>query len=229
MIKELIIVGASGELGSIASKSFVKENYSKIYLITSKAIKITPSKKIVLVDSGDLSDELEVIKIFKGISPSKKKRVYLFSTIGGYVSGSPIWAESVSNLHSMLNKNLIPNFLILKHFALLVQKCSGGSAVFTSAFNSLAPVENNSVYGLSKSALNYLIQAASLEGRKINMSVNCIAPFIINTETNRNWFKGDLDEVIKPEEIAKFIENIFNNSNIINGNIISMPFRLKNL
>jgi len=229
MMQELIIFGASGELGTIVSNSFIKGKYNKVYLIVSRTINIKPSKKVILINSGDLTNELGVIEVFKRIRPSKKKLVFLFSAVGGYVGGNLIWDESISNLHMMLNKNLITNFLILKHFALLVQKCLGGAAVFTSAYTSLSPNENNSVYGLSKSALNYLIKVASVEGKSINMSVNGIAPYIINTETNNSWFSGDKNEIINPKEIAEFVENIFNNSNIINGNIISMPFRLKNL
>jgi len=229
MNKELVIFGASGALGSVAARYFLTKEYDNIFLVSSKPLDIQFSDNCKIIVAGDLSDEDEVKNVFKNFIPSKEKIFYLFSTIGGYTGGKPLWEESLNDFHTLLNKNLLANFLIIKHFALLAKECVGAAAVFTSAFSSLDYGEGSSLYGSSKAALNYLIKTVAIEGKKINLSVNAIAPYIIDTGKNREWFKGDYEELINPQETARFVEDIFNNAQILTGNIISMPIRIKNL
>ena len=64
------------------------------------------------------------------------------------------------------------------------------------------------------------------EGKEIKLSVNAIAPFIIDTPANRDWTKDrDYQSWMKPEEIGELIHLIFSNYNFINGNIIELKER----
>jgi NAD(P)-dependent dehydrogenase (short-subunit alcohol dehydrogenase family) len=122
--------------------------------------------------------------------------------------------------------NLKTNFLIAKHFSSLVKKSYGGSICFTSAYTGNNPEELKFSYGAAKSALNYLVKTLSLEGNNINLSVNAIAPFIIDTPANREWMKNaNYSSWMKPDEIAELIHSLFQNYNFISGNIIELVKR----
>jgi NAD(P)-dependent dehydrogenase (short-subunit alcohol dehydrogenase family) len=126
----------------------------------------------------------------------------------------------------MFNMNLKTNFLIAKNFSALVKNSNGGSICFTSAYTSLSPEVLKFSYGASKAALNHLIKTLALEGEKIKLSVNGIAPFIIDTPSNREWIKdSDYNSWIKPEEVGELVNSLFENFNFISGNIIELKNR----
>lgn len=229
MKRELLIFGAFGALGKGASEYLINKDYDHIYLLDYE----TPddykaSGKVSCISTGDLTDEDNIEKSFKNISPSKEKYFYLFSTIGGFTGGKKVSETDFSEWQKMLNMNLNINFLLAKHFSLLVEKSSGGSICFTSARTSLFPEEKKASYGTSKAALNHLVESLSIEGEKINMSVNAIAPFIIDTPANREWMPdADHTQWAKPKEIGKFIYNLFDNFHYISGNVILLSKRFQ--
>ena len=66
----------------------------------------------------------------------------------------------------------------------------------------------------------------ALEGEKINLSINAIAPFIIDTPANRGWMKNaNYERWMKPEEIGELINSLFDNFNFISGNILELKSR----
>jgi hypothetical protein len=70
------------------------------------------------------------------------------------------------------------------------------------------------------------VETLSSEGNSINLSVNAIAPFIIDTPVNREWMKnGNYSSWMKPEEIGELIHSLFQQYNFISGNIIELKKR----
>ena len=127
----------------------------------------------------------------------------------------------------MINMNLKTGFLISKYFSQVVKDSMGGSICFTAAFTGLNPEANKSAYGVSKSGLIHLVKTLAIEGEKINLSVNAIAPYIIDTPANRKWMQdSDFSKWIKPEEIGELAHNIFTNFHFISGNTILLNKRL---
>ncbi|MDP4193865.1 MAG: SDR family oxidoreductase [Bacteroidota bacterium] len=226
MKKELLIVGATGNLGKGVTKFFIKQEYAKIYLIGRNLEASTDEiEGIRRIQAGDLSSEKNVEAVFSEIKPVKTTTYFLFSTLGGYSGGRTLWDTSFEEFERMIKINLFTNFLIARHFSILVSKSSGGSLCLTSSFASLAPEINKAAYGVSKSALNFMVKTLALEAKSINMSVNAIAPNLINTEENRRWVK-DKSLMIDPEGIAQVVYNLFDNYKYITGSIITLPFSL---
>ncbi|MCW8803146.1 MAG: SDR family oxidoreductase [Ignavibacteriaceae bacterium] len=225
MKKELLIFGSSGALGNGVTEVFLRKSYDKIYLFDFKHKGITQDnvKKIVVKD---LSIEENVKNAFNAVTTSKDTVLYLFSTIGGFTGGKKIWETEVGYFDRMINMNLKTNFLIAKYFALLVKDSNSGSICLTSAYTGLFPEEGKGVYGASKAALIHLIKTLAEEGKDIKLSVNAIAPFIIDTPANREWGKeSDYDGWIKPNEIGEFIDSIFQSYNLLSGNIFQLKYR----
>ncbi|MEK6552234.1 MAG: SDR family oxidoreductase [Bacteroidota bacterium] len=122
----------------------------------------------------------------------------------------------------MLNINLCTAFLISKYFYKLTQNSNGASICFTSAQSSLYPEENRAAYNISKHALNFLVKTLSLEGKKINLSANAVAPYIIDSEANREWIE-DKTQLVTTSEICKIAESFFQNYKTVTGNIVELP------
>lgn len=229
MKKELLIFGANGALGRGVTNTLIKKNYDNIYLFDFdfKGMDISNSN-VSLVNVKDLTKEENIEEAFKKVLPSKDKVFYLFSTIGGFSGGKAVWETTHFELEKMIDMNLKTSFFISKYFSKLVSESFSGSICFTTAFTGIIAEERKAAYGLSKAALIHLVKSLALEGRGIKLSVNAIAPYIIDTKANREWMKDiDLESIMKPDEIGELINSIFDNYHFVTGNIIELPHRFK--
>lgn len=226
MKQELLIFGAGGDLGREALRSFTDKDFSMIYLFDRTPSKINfEASNTRIIQTTDLSAEENVIKAFSGIKPGKDKLFFLFSTIGGFTAGTPIWDTPLSQLEAMLKINLTTSFLIARHFSLLVRDSAGGSICFTSSMTAGHPEKQKISYGISKNALNFLVKTLALEGREIGLSANAVAPSIIDTPENRTWMK-DEHKMVKPSEIGDLVYRIFSSFRSVTGNIFELPGNL---
>jgi NAD(P)-dependent dehydrogenase (short-subunit alcohol dehydrogenase family) len=225
MKKKLLIFGSSGALGNEVTELFLRKNYDEFYLFDFKHKEFYQDnvEKIIIKD---LSVEENVKDSFNSIVPSNDSIYYLFSTVGGFTGGKKIWETEVGYFDRMINMNLKTNFLIAKYFSLLVKDSHSGSICLTSAYTGLVAEDGKGVYGASKAALIHMVKTLAEEGKEINLSANAIAPYIIDTPSNREWMTdSDYEKWIKPSEIGEFVDSIFQNYNLISGNIFKLKYR----
>jgi len=229
MTKELLIFGAQGALGKGISEVLIKEDFSKIYLFDfNLENKKYDNSSVENVRIKDLSKEENVEEAFQSVSLSKDKTFFLYSTVGGYLGGKYIWETESDEWDKAFNMNLKSNFLIAKYFSKLVKESSGGSICFTAAFTGVNPETKKGAYGAAKGALIHLVKTLAVEGEEINLSVNAIAPYIIDTQANRKWMKeGNYEKWIKAEEIGALTSYLFKCYNFITGNVITLTNRFE--
>jgi len=227
--KKLIIFGANGALGKGVTKVLLSKDFNEVYLFDFKFDQNYSDSKIEQIIVKDLSIEKNVVDSLNSVKTDKKTRLFLYSTIGGFYGGTSVWETEEVDFDRMMNMNLKTNFLIAKHFSFLVKKSYSGSICFTSAYTANHPEGLKFAYGASKSALNYLVKTLSMEGDEINLSVNAIAPFIIDTPANREYMKNaNYESWMKPEEIGELVHSLFLNHNFVSGNIIELKKRFNN-
>jgi NAD(P)-dependent dehydrogenase (short-subunit alcohol dehydrogenase family) len=226
MKKILLIFGSSGALGNGITDYFLGKKYDQIYLFDFKH-KDGSDQKVRRIVVSDLSVEANVKEAFNNVSREKDAVYFLFSTVGGFTGGKNIWETEDGYFDRMINMNLKTNFLIAKHFSLLVKDSHSGSICFTTAYTGLVPETGKGVYGTSKAALIHLVKTLAEEGKQINLSANAIAPYIIDTPANREWMPdADYSKWTKPVEIAELVDSIFQNYNTNSGNIFQLKYRI---
>jgi NAD(P)-dependent dehydrogenase (short-subunit alcohol dehydrogenase family) len=227
-MKTVIIFGAYGALGSGVTKTLLMKDYDKFFLADFDAeTRKADDNRVTNISSGDLSVEKNVEKVYNKFAIKEGSEVYLFSTVGGYFGGKDIGDTSLEELDRMLNINLRTNFLLAKHYLKRYDNNIGGLC-FTTALSGFNPERGKAAYGLSKSALNYLVETLALECNDKKIAVNGIAPWVIDTPENRKWDKdSDYEKWHKPEEIGALIDFIFRAGNIVSGNIISLKIRFR--
>ncbi len=228
MEKELLIFGANGALGRGVTETLIKKDYDKVYLFDfrfDEQFQNNPKVEKIVID--DLAVESNVETAFKNITPSKGKLFFLLSTVGGFFGGKYLWETGTDEFEKMLGINLRSNFLIAKQFAKLVKDSKGGSILFTAALTGINAETKKGSYGISKSGLIHLVENLALEGKEIKLTVNALAPYIIDTPSNREWMKeADYDSWQKPPEVGELAHNLFCNFYFINGNIIKLTERI---
>ncbi len=220
--KIFLLFGATGNLGKASAAYFLKQNYDYYYIFARTEIEFPVKKKCYsIITVGDLTIEENVISAFAKVDQKKDADYYLFSTVGAFIGGKPISKTDYSDLKKMMNINLYSSFLIAKHFAKLVEQTGSGSICFTSALSSFKPEANKAVYNISKNALNLLVESLAIEGEEIHLRANAIAPFAIDTESNREWL-DDFSKLVSPEEICKVVQSLLAD-NLATGQIIKLP------
>ncbi len=221
--KIFLLFGSTGDLGKVAVEYFLNKDYDYFYLFARRGFEIESKKNnVTVVSAGDFNKEDNVIEAFSKIKKNNNAAYYLFSTVGGFKGGKAISDTSYEDFMSMININLYTSFLIAKHFVKLVQGTKGGSICFTSALSSLKPETNKAAYNISKDGLNLLVKTLALEGISIGISANAVAPFIIDTESNREWVE-DSTQLVNPKEICSVVQSLFENYKQTTGNIIVLP------
>jgi NAD(P)-dependent dehydrogenase (short-subunit alcohol dehydrogenase family) len=226
MKKELLIFGSEGALGSGVSKVLTSKDFDQIHLFDFKFKDPHGDDKIKKHIINDLSGEDNVKEAFAKVKPDKNTAFFLFSTVGGFAGGSKIWESDVEEWNKMMQMNFNASYQIAKHFSLLVKDSHSGSICLTAAYTGLFPEEGKAAYGTSKAALVYFVKTLAAEGKAINLSANAIAPYIIDTLSNREWMQdANYDSWMKPEEIAELIHLLFSNYYFVTGNIIKLTHR----
>jgi NAD(P)-dependent dehydrogenase (short-subunit alcohol dehydrogenase family) len=225
--KIFLLFGSTGDLGKVAVEYFLNQDYDYFYFFARRRFNIESAKNnFITVTVNDFTKEENVIEAFSKVKKNSNANYYLFSTVGGFTGGKTISDTSYADFLNMLNINLCASFLIAKHFVKLVEGTKGGSICFTSAFSSLKPEANKSAYNISKDGLNMLVKTLALEGSPVGLSVNAVAPFIIDTESNREWEK-DITQLVSPKEICSVVQSLFVNYKVSTGNIIALPGSLR--
>jgi NAD(P)-dependent dehydrogenase (short-subunit alcohol dehydrogenase family) len=226
MKKVLLIFGADGALGSGITKVLTTKDYAKIHLFDFRFNDKTDDEKIKKHIIKDLSNKENVDEAFADVKPDKNTAFFLFSTVGGFSGGKKIWESDVDEWDKMMKMNLNTSYQLAKHFSLIVKNSHSGSICFTAAYTGLFPEEGKAAYGTSKAALVHFVKTLAEEGKSINLSANAIAPFIIDTQANREWMKdANYDSWMKPDEIAELIHLLFSNYYFVTGNIIKLKHR----
>ncbi|VAX18767.1 hypothetical protein MNBD_IGNAVI01-2237 [hydrothermal vent metagenome] len=227
MKRILILFGATGNLGKAILPELKNGKYDEYYLF-GRNISENLQGNIHYLNVGDLTNEKDVSEAFNKIKYSSEDKLFLLSTVGGFLGGQTVDEINYSDWRKIIDLNLNISFLIAKHFIKIIRKVNEGSICFISAKTSLSAETKKSIYGLTKSGLNYLVQTLALEGKEYGMSANAIAPNIIDSEENRKWVK-ELSDLVSPEDIGKFVNQIFNSYTFVTGNIFLLPGTIKRL
>lgn len=226
MKKEVLIFGAYGALGKGVSKQLLNKDYDKIYCFDFETKEFLKDEKVENIFYSGLNSEDDIVKVFSKINFNEETEYFLYSTIGGYVGGKNLLHTSIEDFEKMFKMNFFVNVIITKEFIKRISQSSGGSICLTAAMTGLIPSEGASAYGASKSALIHFVKTISKEFLELKISVNAIAPLIIDTPANREWMnEKQISSAQKPEEIGEIVHSIFSNYKNLNGNIFELGAR----
>ncbi|MCF8435326.1 MAG: SDR family NAD(P)-dependent oxidoreductase [Ignavibacteriales bacterium] len=225
MSKILFIFGGGGELGIPLVKYLKRFDLRIILFLRNKVFELHEGYEVKILP--DFEDENSIYKAFLSVIGDGSAEYHLLSMIGAYVGGKPLHDTEPEVFDKLFKSNFTINSIIAKNFIKALKNKAGGSITFISSLTASNPSPDKIAYGVSKNAINYLTKSLSLECRKLGISVNALSPGVIETQQNREWV-NDSSDMIPPEMIAEFFNAIINNYRIISGNIIELPFTLKN-
>ena len=207
MKKNVLITGASGNLGKATVERFIADGYHVIATVT-------PGKKLgfdspdVQTYEADLTDEKSVDAILKKIIADHAQLHAALLLVGGFAPGS-IEKTDGALIKKMFSLNFETAYFVARPvFQQMLSQPDGGRIVLIGSRPALQPKEgkNTLAYALSKSLIFKLADFLNAEGSSKNVTTSVIVPSTIDTETNRNAMPDkDFSAWVKPEEIAASI------------------------
>jgi len=222
--KSIIIFGASGGIGSVLTHVFV-EAKANVTLVARNKDKLADLAKDldetrVLVAPTDATDPEAVEQVFR-------KTEEEFGSVDAVVIASGSWGKPVSltTLHAeaveMARKHFEEHFLILsvvgrvalRHF--VMQK--GGLLVnLSSHAGSDHTLSGNDTYGPMKAAADALMLRfrSEMKNNGNGVRVTSLVPMIVNTPDTAKALGEDKDKAVQPEEMAQWIIDHFDDSDV---------------
>jgi len=208
MKKNVLITGASGNLGKATVARFIKDGYKVIATVTpGKSLGFSVDGDVQLYEA-DLSDEKSVDATINKILEEHATLDAALLLVGGFAPGN-IHNTDGASLKKMFGVNFDTAYFVARPvFQQMLKQAHGGRIVFVGSRPALKPTEgkNSLAYALSKSLIFKLADFLNAEGSSKNVTASVIVPSTIDTEANRKAMPDkDFTAWVKSEEIAEAI------------------------
>ena len=211
MKKNVIITGASGNLGKVTVEKFLAEGYAVVATVSpGKTLPFKPAGDLETYEA-DLRNEKQVEGVINQIISKHKTLDAALLLVGGFASGGIKVADGQS-LRTQYEFNFETAYFAARPIFLhMLKQPAGGRIILVGSRPSLIPKDGKNViaYALSKSLLFNLAEYLNAEGASQNVVTSVIVPSTIDTPANRESMpKADFSKWVRPEEIAGVMEFI---------------------
>jgi len=160
----------------------------------------------------DITNENQVKALFENIENAKNK-IDLLVNNAGIIRDNLIWNLSANDFDAVINVNLKGTWLMCREAAIRMKRQKYGCIVNIASRAWLGNAGQTN-YSASKAGIIGLTRSLALEMGRHNVSVNAIAPGLIDTPLTQKLDKDVLDKLIqaqpsrsmgKPEDIANVV------------------------
>lgn len=206
MFKTILITGSNQGIGFELSKYFVKKDFNlilcarnkkKLNEVEKKLSKLKKKNQKIVSYKLDISSEKEINLFLNKIYKKFKKIDVLINCAGIYGPKGEFEKLSWNKWKQVIEINLLGSIYLIKKILPYFKKQKKGKIIQFSGGGAASPFPYFTAYSASKIALVRFIENISIEQKKNNISLNCIAPGPVNTRM--------LDEVLKagPSKVGK--------------------------
>ena len=198
MIKNVLILGASGDIGSAICKELAAQGYQLIlhYYKNKQSIESILSEadeeSVLQTVQADLTDVNETVKLCKAISYEVDAIIF----VSGMAHFGLFQDVSMKEMDRMLSLHVKTPWLIVQHFLPgMIRKQSGKIIFVTSIWGDIG-ASNEVIYSSVKGAQNSFVRALAKEVGPSGISVNAISPGFIDTKMNAHLLSEEKAAII---------------------------------
>jgi 3-oxoacyl-[acyl-carrier protein] reductase len=234
MGKNILIIGASGDIGIAIAEQLMMDDYQLILHYHKNKQPINQLKnrldsELILMEiQADLSSEIEVNKFLE-------RMIYPIDAIV-FASGTAHYGLfqdlSVDELNNMLALHVTAPLTITKKLLVpMIQKQTGQIIFITSIWGSVG-ASHEVIYSTVKGAQNSFVKSLAKEVGPSGISVNGVSPGFIDTKMNHHLLEAEKQAVISdipmnrsgtPNDIAHTVRFLLDEkSSYIQGEIIQV-------
>ena len=208
-----IVTGAAKGIGKAITARLVKDNYFVIAVDVDKEqgnkLENEFGKEYVSYSCTDICNEKEVAQLFASCMQNYS-RLDLVVNNAGIIRDNMIWKMSVEDFDAVINVNLKGTWLMCREAAKVMKEQENGK-IINIASRAWLGNRGQSNYSASKAGVVALTRVLALELGKYNISVNAVAPGLIDTPMTQQLDAPVLQKLIdaqpthtigKPEDVA---------------------------
>ncbi len=208
-MKNVLITGASGNLGKVVVDRFLKDNY---HVLVTSSVKSAPSSMAnVFSYKADLTKEESAANAVRQILSDHTKIDVAVLLVGGFAMGGFKESDGLA-LDKMFSLNFNTAYFMARPvFQQMLHQPEGGRIILIGARPALRAKDGKNMvaYSLSKSLLFKLAELLNAEGELKNVTTSVIVPGTIDTEANRKAMpQADFSKWVNPADIAEAISYI---------------------
>ncbi|MDD3475078.1 MAG: SDR family oxidoreductase [Candidatus Dojkabacteria bacterium] len=226
MNKTILVVGASGGIGSQVAKDLVNEGYSVVGTYFDIPID-NPDIKSIHLDFLSKDSIQNFVKEIKSIDTN----LYAIINCAGIVEyEDKNIEEDIKVWDKTIAVNLTSNYILAKYFKDIIEE--QGRFIMISSTDAMFGGSITASYSASKAGVNSLAKSLSLLFKDKKISVNAIAPGWVNTRMNEG-IGGDFikkvenlnpqKRIAEPKDISNLVNFLLEpQSEYINGQVINV-------
>lgn len=236
-MKNVLITGASGDIGSEIAKNFASlgyrlllvynHNFEKINDLSTKLSAITETA----IFKCDLSKEEDAKNLIDEII-KKFKRIDVLVNSAGVSLIKQIQDTKMEDYDFIFNNNVKSTINTIKFVVPFMISEKYGKIINISSMWGKVGASMESLYSASKGAINSLTLSLAKELGPSNINVNAVCPGLIKSKMNANIEKEAIDEIIAStplnrigscKDVANLVEFLSSDkADFITGQIISV-------
>ncbi|HEX2554418.1 MAG TPA: SDR family NAD(P)-dependent oxidoreductase [Microvirga sp.] len=200
------ITGSTGHLGAALVERLGAAGACLVLLDRGRNAAVAASERVLTFGGLDLTDAAALSGALDQAKARFGRTDALVATVGGFEGGSPVHETGWDVWERMIGANLQTAVAACRAAVPhLLER--GGRIVTVGARPALAGVAGLGAYGAAKAALVRLTESLAQELLDRGVTVNCVAPSIIDTPDNRAAMpKADHAAWVPPEDLAAVIQ-----------------------
>jgi NAD(P)-dependent dehydrogenase (short-subunit alcohol dehydrogenase family) len=190
-----LITGGGGTLGTAVAERLVSKGCRVVLAGRSEDKLASSPLNDALKFAGDLSQQVDVEKLFDAIYQEFGETPSLLAHCAGSVIIRPMHRMTYEQYKSCLENNLDSAFLTLQKFvAGLLDRKQGGSAVLVSSVAARIGIGNHAAVAAAKAGIEGLVRSVAADYANRGIRVNGIAPGLFPSGATKGFFTGEKAE-----------------------------------
>jgi len=211
-----IVTGAGKGIGKAISQRLADDGFFILLVDTDKSSGEKTSnamgKNKTAFFQADISNEMEVTGLFQSIE-EKFRRIDVLVNNAGIIRDNMIWNMTAEDFDMVIQVNLRGTWLMCREAAKKMKQQNFGRIINISS-RAWMGNRGQTNYSASKAGIIGLTRSLALELGKYNISVNAVAPGLIDTPLIKELKKEVLEKLIeaqptktigKPEDVANTV------------------------
>ncbi|MEO9340762.1 glucose 1-dehydrogenase [Mesorhizobium sp. SB112] len=233
--KTVLVTGGSKGIGAAISRRFISQGCRVVMAFRSDEVAASKLAAKLAGDTGNcLAVRLDVadpdaVKTMISIVVTRFGTIDVLVNCAGVGTYRPLGEMDAAFVRSILDTNVL-GIVLMTEAVLPHMPSPGGRIINLSSALAFRPINSSSVYSASKAAVNTLTHAFSKELGPRGITVNAVAPGVIETDMTANILAERGDQILamtpmarigQPDDIAGIVTFLASNdANWITGRTI---------